>query len=354
MRERLLPADVLPGRAGCVPRAAAAHRLGPGRDRRARFCTRSLPYHFYRGEDHLFLSSYYAVPLGAYLVLAVLGDQPLFARRAAVGGCLRGLRDGRSVTLGLCAVIGLASGTYYYSLFTVVLVACCRPSPRGRRAELAAAVQGGAVVAVSRALAGLARSVIRLLGAARDKPESGAPQAVRDGALRAQARSARVADRAAPDREARRDAAALRRLVARDGGDVATPLGLVGDRRVPGCWRSRCSSWRRPGGALRRRCRQAGMAAMRRALVRVDRRARDVGRGGRAADSRLESAVDLHRVLRLARGRAAARPWARSGSGRGVGGACWRRSVLCVVLAIGVLDQTSSGSVPAYGPIAAE
>ena len=37
-----------------------------------------LPYHFARGEVHLLLSAYYVVPLGAYLVLAVLGDRPLF------------------------------------------------------------------------------------------------------------------------------------------------------------------------------------------------------------------------------------------------------------------------------------
>ena len=71
-----------------------------------------LPYHFVRGEYHLMLSAYYAVPLGAYLVLAVLADRPLFAgRRAALG------------TVALCAVIAFASASYYYSVFTVVLVA---------------------------------------------------------------------------------------------------------------------------------------------------------------------------------------------------------------------------------------
>jgi hypothetical protein len=71
-----------------------------------------LPYHFVRGEYHLLLSAYYAVPLGAYLVLSVLADKPLFAgRRAALG------------TVALCAVIAFASASYYYSVFTVVLVA---------------------------------------------------------------------------------------------------------------------------------------------------------------------------------------------------------------------------------------
>ena len=42
-----------------------------------------LAYHFFRGESHLFLSAYYAIPLTAYLFLRVLGGATLFARRAA-------------------------------------------------------------------------------------------------------------------------------------------------------------------------------------------------------------------------------------------------------------------------------
>ncbi len=71
-----------------------------------------LPYHFTRGEFHLLLAAYYAVPFGAYLVLAVLGERPLFATRRMV-----------LVTLAMCAVIAFASGGYYYSAFTIVLVA---------------------------------------------------------------------------------------------------------------------------------------------------------------------------------------------------------------------------------------
>jgi hypothetical protein len=71
-----------------------------------------LPYHFTRGEGHLLLAAYYAVPLGAFLVLAVLGQRPLFATRRMT-----------LITLALCAVIAFASGGYYYSAFTIVLVA---------------------------------------------------------------------------------------------------------------------------------------------------------------------------------------------------------------------------------------
>src|SRR5271170_1442221 len=44
-----------------------------------------LAYHFFRGESHLFLSAYYAVPLTAYLFLRVLGGAALFSRRPAAG-----------------------------------------------------------------------------------------------------------------------------------------------------------------------------------------------------------------------------------------------------------------------------
>ena len=71
-----------------------------------------MPYHFYRGEGHLVLSAYYVVPLGAYLVLAVLGDRPLWGRWRLT-----------LVTLALCAVIASASAGYYYAAFTAILVA---------------------------------------------------------------------------------------------------------------------------------------------------------------------------------------------------------------------------------------
>jgi hypothetical protein len=90
-----------------------------------------LPYHFMRGESHLFLAAYYAVPLGAYLALCVF--------------------DGKGFTVGLgalAAVVALASGSFYYSAFTVVLVVVAAALhflvTRGRRGV----VCGGLVVAV--------------------------------------------------------------------------------------------------------------------------------------------------------------------------------------------------------------
>src|ERR671910_3444474 len=43
------------------------------------------PYHFERAEGNLFLSAYWVVPLGVWLVLATLAGQPLFRRRGGGG-----------------------------------------------------------------------------------------------------------------------------------------------------------------------------------------------------------------------------------------------------------------------------
>jgi hypothetical protein len=95
------------------------------------------PYHFIRSETHLWLSAYYAVPVGAYLALAVLGGDELLGPRRRL-----------LITGALAALVALASGSFYYSAFTVVLVAAAALlrylGTRERRALLA----GGFVIAV--------------------------------------------------------------------------------------------------------------------------------------------------------------------------------------------------------------
>ena len=81
------------------------------------------PYHFVRGERELFLSGYYAVPLGAFLVLAILGDEALFARRNEASGLLAYASRRSLLTVALCLTIVLASGSFYYPAFTILLVA---------------------------------------------------------------------------------------------------------------------------------------------------------------------------------------------------------------------------------------
>src|SRR5436190_7768842 len=79
------------------------------------------PYHFARNEGHLFLSAYYAVPLGAFLVLATLGGLPLFVRRPGRTGVLA-YGSGRTLlTVLFCVVVGSAG--IYYAAFTLLLLA---------------------------------------------------------------------------------------------------------------------------------------------------------------------------------------------------------------------------------------
>lgn len=96
-----------------------------------------VPYHFMRGETHVFLAAYYAVPIGAYLALSVLEG--------------RG-RIGLGVG-GLAAVVALASGSFYYSAFTVLLVAVAAVlrylETRERRALAAGGFVVGVILAVS-------------------------------------------------------------------------------------------------------------------------------------------------------------------------------------------------------------
>jgi len=101
-----------------------------------------LPYHFLRGEVHVFLAAYYAVPLGAYLVLAVLRGDPLLGRWRPT-----------LVTLALCAVVATASGSFYYAAFTVFLVAVAALLRFVARGDRQALVAGGAVVAAITAVA---------------------------------------------------------------------------------------------------------------------------------------------------------------------------------------------------------
>jgi phosphoglycerol transferase len=80
-----------------------------------------VPYHFLRTEGHLFLAFYYAVPLGACLVLDLLAGRQLFKRRSDPAPRLLRWASGRTIgTLAICAVI--ASGGIYYTVFTLLLL----------------------------------------------------------------------------------------------------------------------------------------------------------------------------------------------------------------------------------------
>ena len=99
-----------------------------------------LPYHFLRGEDHLFLAAYWAVPFGCFLVLSVLADAPLVTP----------FRSRRTLLLlAACVIIG--SAAVYYAAFTLVLLAAAALLAGIARWSLrpvaTAAILGAAIVA---------------------------------------------------------------------------------------------------------------------------------------------------------------------------------------------------------------
>ena len=69
-----------------------------------------LPYHFYRGEHHLFLSAYWAIPLAVYLALSIAQERRLFDQLSGRTG----------LTLAVCAVIG--STEPYYAAYAILLI----------------------------------------------------------------------------------------------------------------------------------------------------------------------------------------------------------------------------------------
>jgi phosphoglycerol transferase len=108
-----------------------------------------LPYHFARGERELFISGYFAVPLGAYLVLSIFADEPLLARRAGTGHRLLAYASRRSLlTVGLCLTTVLASGSFYYAAFTILLVGSAAVLMLLVRRSRRAFVSGAIVVAL--------------------------------------------------------------------------------------------------------------------------------------------------------------------------------------------------------------
>jgi hypothetical protein len=79
-----------------------------------------LPYHFFDGEGHIFQGAYFTVPLGCYLVIAVLSGKALFARSATRHGVGRYLTSRSGATVLACVVMG--SSDNYYAAFTAALV----------------------------------------------------------------------------------------------------------------------------------------------------------------------------------------------------------------------------------------
>ena len=78
-----------------------------------------LPYHFWRGESHLFLSAYWVIPMAGYLIAKVLDGSSLGFTRAALRG-ERGQRRILFVTVLLCLLI--ATGPSYYAAYSAIIL----------------------------------------------------------------------------------------------------------------------------------------------------------------------------------------------------------------------------------------
>lgn len=79
------------------------------------------PYHFIRGEGHLWLASYFTLPLALVVVLRVVRGDRLWGGRPSRWRLL-GLLTGRGASTLLCLVL-VTTGSTYYGVFVVVMIA---------------------------------------------------------------------------------------------------------------------------------------------------------------------------------------------------------------------------------------
>lgn len=79
------------------------------------------PYHFVRAESHLYLASYYPVPLALVVLMWVFRGEPLWTRRPGVPKWW-GILSGRGAAVVLITAL-LGTASQYYSLFFLILLA---------------------------------------------------------------------------------------------------------------------------------------------------------------------------------------------------------------------------------------
>jgi len=79
------------------------------------------PYHFIRGENHLFLASYYCVPLAMVLVIRAARGEGLWGRRRR-GNRILSVLTGRGAGTVVILALVVYSGAYY-GVFTALLLA---------------------------------------------------------------------------------------------------------------------------------------------------------------------------------------------------------------------------------------
>ncbi|MBK8293795.1 MAG: hypothetical protein IPK93_03100 [Solirubrobacterales bacterium] len=78
-----------------------------------------LPYHFWRGESHVFLSSYWMIPFAAYMIGRLLGGHSLGDPRTLFRGPSEKVRT-TALTVAFCVLIGI--GPSYYATFAAIML----------------------------------------------------------------------------------------------------------------------------------------------------------------------------------------------------------------------------------------
>ena len=79
------------------------------------------PYHFIRGEGHMWLSSYYPIPLALGIVYLIAVGRPVWGKHATRNGVFGWLTGPAALTVAALALVGTANS--YYGFFTVLLIA---------------------------------------------------------------------------------------------------------------------------------------------------------------------------------------------------------------------------------------
>ncbi len=102
-----------------------------------------LPYHFFRGEPHLFLASYYLIPPMVMVVLWIWGEEPLFRSANDNHNLLSAWASSRVIASIVICVLVASAGIYYaffagFFLLVAGVFAFCHQ--RSRRQLLASGV----------------------------------------------------------------------------------------------------------------------------------------------------------------------------------------------------------------------
>ena len=97
-----------------------------------------LPYHMIRGQAHLFLTSYYEIPIAVWLIVMLAEGRSLISRAVP--------RRRMLLIVGACLIVG--AGASYYAIFALLVLLTVVPTAAIARRSRATALQGAVVTAL--------------------------------------------------------------------------------------------------------------------------------------------------------------------------------------------------------------